>query len=74
MADELDLLSGADAIAAYIGVKPRRIYHLAETRRIPVFRIGTTLCARRSTLLRWVEEMERAAINDASCQVHPGQP
>jgi excisionase family DNA binding protein len=62
MADELDLLSGAEAIAAYIGVKPRRIYHLAETRRLPVFRIGSTLCARRSTLLRWIEDMERAAI------------
>jgi excisionase family DNA binding protein len=62
MADELDLLSGAEAIASYIGVKPRRIYHLAETRRLPVFRIGSTLCARRSTLLRWIEDMERAAI------------
>jgi excisionase family DNA binding protein len=64
MADELDLLSGAEAIAAYIGVKPRRIYHLAETRRLPVFRIGSTLCARRSTLLRWIEDMERAAITN----------
>jgi excisionase family DNA binding protein len=71
MADELDLLSGAEAIAAYIGVRPRRIYHLAETRRIPVFRIGSTLCARRSTLLRWVEDMERAAINYTS---HPADP
>lgn len=62
MADELDLLSGAEAIAAYIGVKPRRIYHLAETRRLPVFRIGSTLCARRSTLLRWIEDMERDVI------------
>jgi excisionase family DNA binding protein len=71
MTDELDLLSGAEAIAAYIGVKPRRVYHLAEGRRIPVFRIGSTLCARRSTLLRWVEDMERAAICDTS---HPMQP
>jgi len=68
MADELDLLSGAEAIAAYIGVKPRRIYHLAETRRLPVFRIGSTLCARRSTLLRWIEDMERAAITSTG---HP---
>jgi excisionase family DNA binding protein len=68
MADELDLLSGAEAIATYIGVKPRRIYHLAETRRLPVFRIGSTLCARRSTLLRWIEDMERAAITSGG---HP---
>jgi excisionase family DNA binding protein len=68
MADNLDLLSGAEAIAAYVGVTPRRIYHLAETGRLPVFRIGSTLCARRSTLRRWIEDMERAAINDTS---HP---
>ncbi len=66
--EELDLLTGAEAIAAFMRVKPRRVYHLAETQRLPVFRLGTTLCARRSTLLRWIEEMERAAITNV------GQP
>jgi len=61
MSEVLDLLTGAEAIAAFIGVKPRRIYHLVETRRLPVFRIGNTVCARRSTLLRWIEDMERGA-------------
>lgn len=61
MHDELDLLTGADAIAAFMRVKPRRIYHLAETKQLPVFRMGATLCARRSTLVRWIEEMERGA-------------
>jgi hypothetical protein len=60
-AEVLDLLTGADAIAAFMGVKPRRIYHLAETQRLPVFRMGSTLCARRSTLLRWIEDMESSA-------------
>lgn len=60
--EELDLLTGAEAIAAFLGVKPRRVYHLTETQRLPVFRIGSTLCARRSTLQRWIEEMERAAL------------
>lgn len=63
MVEELDLLTGADKIAAFIGVKPRRIYHLAETKRLPVFRLGTTLCARRSTLMKWIEEMERGSIH-----------
>jgi hypothetical protein len=63
-ADDLDLLTGAEAIATFMGVKPRRIYHLAETQRLPVFRIGSTLCARRSTLRRWIEDMERAAVDD----------
>jgi hypothetical protein len=54
MTNELDLLSGAEAIATFIGVKPRRVYHLVEIRRLPVFRMGSTLCARRSTLVRWI--------------------
>lgn len=62
--EELDLLTGAEAIAAFMRVKPRRVYHLAETQRLPVFRLGTTLCARRSTLLRWIEDMERAAMTN----------
>jgi excisionase family DNA binding protein len=61
MTEALELLTGADEIAAFIGVKPRRIYHLAETKRLPVFRMGATLCARRSTLVRWIEDMERRA-------------
>lgn len=64
MADELDLLTGAEAIAAFIGVKPRRIYHLAEARRLPIFRLGSVLCARRSTLVTWIEEMERRSTPD----------
>jgi hypothetical protein len=59
--EELDLLTGAEAIATFMGMKPRRVYHLAETQRLPVFRIGATLCARRSTLVRWIEDMERSA-------------
>ncbi len=58
---ELDLLTGAEAIAEFVGVKARRIYHLAETRRLPVFRLGATICARKSTLVRWIEDMEREA-------------
>jgi excisionase family DNA binding protein len=68
MIEELELLTGADEIAAFIGVKARRIYHLAETKRLPVFRLGATLCARRSTLVRWIEEMERKATQTAHDQ------
>ena len=60
--DELDLLTGTDAIASFIGVKTRRVYHLAEKQRLPVFRIGSTLCARRSTIRHWIEDMERVAL------------
>jgi len=64
MTIELDLLSGADSIAAFMGIKARRVYHLAETQRLPVFRLGATLCARRSTLIHWIEDMERLGVSN----------
>ena len=55
-----DLIEGADAIGAYIGWKPRRVYYAAERKLIPIFRLGDRLCARKSTLKRHVEELEKA--------------
>ena len=57
-----DILRGADAIATFLGVKPRSIYYQAECGEIPVFRQGSILCARRSTILRHIEEQETRAI------------
>lgn len=57
-----DLLRGGEKIAEFLFGHPehrRKVYHLAETSRLPVFRLGTQLCARRSTLLDWVEQQER---------------
>lgn len=54
-----DMLQGADAIAAFMGLSPRQVYH--QQKRLPVFNIGSMLCARRSTLLAWVEEQEKKA-------------
>jgi hypothetical protein len=51
-----DLLRGADQIADFLFGEPgqrRKVYHLAETSRLPVFRLGTKLCARRSVLMAW---------------------
>jgi hypothetical protein len=58
-----DLLRGADAISEFIfGRKQkngkRKVYYLAETSRLPVFRIGSVLCARRSVLLDWISGQE----------------
>jgi len=59
-----DLLRGADEIAAFIfgerGSR-RKIYYLAETSHLPVFRLGATLCARRSVLMRWITGQESRA-------------
>ncbi len=56
-----DLLRGADEIAEFIfgnrGGR-RKVYYLAECSRLPVFRLGSVLCARRSVLIRWIAGQE----------------
>ena len=56
-----DLLRGADEIAAFLfGDKSyrRRVFHLVATSKIPVFRIGSMICARKSTLMAWIAGQE----------------
>ncbi len=58
-----DLLRGADEIAEFVfgdaGHRRRIYYHASDAKiRMPVFRIGNVICARRSTLMRWIEEQE----------------
>lgn len=56
-----DILRGADAIAKHLGFPRRAIYHLVSKGGLPSFRLGETVCARRSTLANWISEQERAA-------------
>jgi hypothetical protein len=56
-----DILRGADEIAEFIfGDKAsrRKVYYLCECTRLPVFRLGSVLCARKSVLLRWISGQE----------------
>lgn len=58
-----DLLHGAEAIAVFVfgDVKHRRkVYYYASDAkvRMPVFRIGNVICARKSKLLEWIEVQE----------------
>jgi hypothetical protein len=56
-----DLLRGAEEIAEFIfgdSRQRRKVYHAAATSRIPTFRLGAMLCARKSTLLRWIADQE----------------
>jgi len=56
-----DLLRGADEIAEFIfgdRESRRKVYYLAECCRLPVFRLGSMLCARRSVLLNWIAGQE----------------
>jgi hypothetical protein len=60
-----DLLREAEAISEFLfGDKAhrRRIYHLAKTSGLPIFKLGNVLCARRSALIEWIETQERAAL------------
>ncbi len=53
-----DLLYGASAIARFLGVLPRQARHLIFSGRIPTFKIGRNVCARKSSLTAWLEEQE----------------
>jgi hypothetical protein len=51
MTESADLLYGVPAIASFLGLPVKNTYYLIEKRRLPHFRIGKTVCARRSTIL-----------------------
>ncbi|WP_211103014.1 hypothetical protein [Azospirillum sp. B21] len=56
-----DVLPGAEKIAEFVygtAEDRRKVYHLAQTSKIPVFRMGALVCARKSTLLRWIADQE----------------
>jgi hypothetical protein len=61
--DELaaDILRGADDLALFLfGDKKdrRKVYHLASTSNLPVFKLGSMICARKSILLKWIADQE----------------
>lgn len=56
-----DLLRGADKIAEFIfgetsSALRQRVYRLRD--EAPLFPLGRELCARKSTLLKWIAERE----------------
>ena len=58
-----DILYGADAIAAFLfgdAKLRRRVYNLVEKKALPVFRIGASVCARKSVLLAFIAEQENS--------------
>jgi hypothetical protein len=64
-----DILRGADEIAKFIfGERASRgkVYYLAECTRLPVFRLGSVLCARRSVLLNWIAGQENRALPEGT--------
>ena len=63
--ESADLLYGAPAIAEHLRLRLRQVHHLAATGKLPTFKIGKTVCARRSSLATWIVEREAAALADA---------
>jgi hypothetical protein len=62
-----DLLRGAEEIAQFLfgDQKLRRqVYHLAATSTLPTFKLGSMICARKSVLLKWIEDQEGRHAND----------
>ena len=62
VAPATDILQGAKTILIFLfGTERdvRKVYHLVESKRLPCFRLSKSgICARRSTLLNWMEGQE----------------
>lgn len=56
-----NLLMGGAAIATYLGITKRQVFHLHDQKRLPTFSIGRTVCVRKSDLDEWLERQVRAA-------------
>ncbi len=53
---DVDLLHGVRAIGEVLGLTERQTYHLIRDGRVPAFKLGGTLCSRRSVLHGWLEQ------------------
>jgi excisionase family DNA binding protein len=49
---KIDLIEGAAAAAAVLGLSKRQVYHMVANKRLPCTRIGNRLYFRRSELER----------------------
>lgn len=56
-----DVLKGAEAIALFLGEDPRAVFYAISRGRIPHYRVGNNIRARRSTLSTWIAGQEQAA-------------
>jgi hypothetical protein len=60
-AQETDLLYGLEAIGKAIGLGARQVQHLHDKGDLPTFKMGRSVCARRSTLAKHFAAQEAAA-------------
>jgi hypothetical protein len=57
-----DLLTGAGAIAGFIGATRRRAFYLLERGELPAFKLGNIWHARKSAIRNRIEELEGASL------------
>lgn len=53
-----DVLKGADAIADFLGEDRRAVFYAISKGKIPHYRIGQNIRARKTTLLAWLARQE----------------
>jgi hypothetical protein len=63
--DTADLLYGVAAIAGHLQLSRKQVYHLHDKGDLPTFKVGATVCARRSTLAKHFAAQEAAARSGA---------
>jgi hypothetical protein len=56
-----DLMVGIKPISEFLGLTQRQTFYLAQTRQLPVFKLGTKWAGRRSTLIQAIVEREKAS-------------
>jgi len=67
-----DMLRGAEELAQFLfgdREQRRKVYHLAATSNLPVFKLGSMICARKSVLLRWIEGQEGRHTSEARREI-----
>ncbi|MDN3277440.1 hypothetical protein QWJ07_24455 [Frankia sp. RB7] len=58
-AKDIAMAATDDERKKFIEQARRKVYHLVETSRLPVFRLGSTLVARKSVLKKFIEDQEK---------------
>lgn len=56
-----DLLYGREAIANHLGLTLKQCCHRIDSKHIPTFKMGRTVCASRVVLDTWISEIFTAA-------------
>jgi hypothetical protein len=62
-----DMLRGAEEIAYFLYADRalrRKVYHLAATSNLPVFKLGSMICARKSVVLKWIADQEERHVGN----------